>query len=78
MSMCEIKLMTTKQQQYYGNKKKKKKIQQAPHKHNHTKIPNLMWKTLQYKGKNHGVAPKNIHYEIEITTIKFMLNLSSQ
>ena len=56
----------------------KKKIQQAPHKHNHTRTPNLAWKTLRCKGKNHRAAPKNIHYEIEITTIKFMLNLSSQ
>ena len=53
-------------------------IQQASHKHNYTRTPNLMWKTLQYKGKNHGVVPKNIHYKIEITTIKFMLNLSLQ
>ena len=55
-----------------------KKNQQAPHKHNHTRIPSLMWKTLYCKGKNHGTAPKNIHYKIEITTIKFMLNLCSQ
>ena len=59
-------------------KKKKKKNQQAPHKHNHTRTLNLTWKTLQCRGKNHGTAPKNIHYEIEITTIKFMLNLSPQ
>ena len=55
-----------------------KKIQQAPHKHNHTRTPNLMWKTLQCRGKNHRAAPKNIHYEIEITIIKFVLKLSPQ
>ena len=55
-----------------------KKIQQAPHKHNHKRTSNLMWKTLRCRGKNHRIAPKNIHYEIEITTIKFMLNLSPQ
>ena len=74
MSMCELKYITTKQSQYYGNKK----FQQAPHKHNHTRTPNLTWKTRWYRRKNHGAAPKNIHYEIEITTIKFMLNLSPQ
>ena len=57
---------------------KQKKIQQAPHKHNHTRTPNLTWKALQCREKNHGIAPKNIHYEIKITTIKFMLNLSPQ
>ena len=55
-----------------------KKIQQAPHKYNHIRTPNFTWKTLQCRGKNHGTAPKNIHYKIEITTTKFMLNLSSQ
>ena len=56
----------------------KQKFQQAPQKHNHTRTPNLTWKTLQCKRKNHGVAPKNIHYKIEITIIKFILNLSPQ
>ena len=55
-----------------------KKFQQAPHKYNHTRTPNLTRKTLRCRGKNHGAAPKNIHYEIEITTIKFILNLSPQ
>ena len=55
-----------------------KKFQQAPHKHNHIRTPNLMWKTLWCRGKNHKAAPKIIHYEIEIITIKFMLNLSPQ
>ena len=74
MPMCELKYITTKQ--YYGNKKKKKKNQQTPHKHNHTRTPNLTWKPLRYRGKNHRAVSNNIHYEIEITTIKFMLNLS--
>ena len=56
----------------------KKTIQQAPHKHNHTRTPNLTWKTLRCKVENYREIPKNIYYEIEITTIKFMLNLSPQ
>ena len=47
-----------------------KKIQQAPHKHNHT-IHQIL-RGLQYRGKNHKTASKNIHYEIEITSIKFI------
>ena len=61
MSMSELKLMTMCESQ------------QAPYKHNHTRIPNFMWKTLPCRGKNHGTVSKNIHYEIEITTIKFKL-----
>ena len=55
----------------------KKKIQQALHKHNHIRTPNLTWKTLRCRGKNHGTTPKNIHYEIEITTIKVYAKLES-
>ena len=55
-----------------------KKFQQAPHKHNHIRTPNLMWKTLWCRGKNHKAALKIIHYQIEIITIKFMLNFSPQ
>ena len=36
----------------------KQKISKAPHKHNHTRIPNLTWKTLRYRAKNHQAAPK--------------------
>ena len=57
---------------------KQKKLQQASQKHNHKRTPNLTWKTLRCREKNHGAAPKNIYYNIEITTIKFVLNLSPQ
>ena len=56
----------------------KKKSQQALHKYNHTRTPNLTWKTLRCRGKNHKTALKNINYEIEITTIKSVLNLNPQ
>ena len=35
-------------------------------------------KNPRCREKNHGAAPKNIYYNIEITTIKFVLNLSPQ
>ena len=64
MSMCELKINDYQAIAILW----KQKIQQAPHKHNHTRTPNLTWKTLQSRGKNQETAPKNIHYEIEITT----------
>ena len=75
MSMCELKI---NDYQAIAILWKQKKNQQVPHKHNHTRTPNLTWKTLQCGGKNHKAAPKNIHFEIEITIIKFMLNLNPQ
>ena len=48
-----------------------------------TKISASTTKTQPHKNtksyvENHGAAPKNIHYEIEISIIKFVLNLSPQ
>ena len=76
MSMCKlIHTHTHTHTPSNSNIMETKNFQQTPHKHNHTRTPNLTWKTLQCRGKNHMAATKNIHYKIEITTIKFYAKL---
>ena len=51
---------------------------QAQKEHNHTGTPNLTRETIQCREKNHEVVVKKSTMKIEITTLKFMPNLSSQ
>ena len=55
-----------------------KKFQQASQEHNHIRKLNFAWKTLQCRGQNYEAVSKNIHHEIEITTLKIMPKLSPQ